>query len=285
MYFWNHKKLSEKMQEFRLEVFLDVKGIGSASGILFHKNSLFIISDNSTFLYEYHLASNSFEKYSLVTNPQENILKKDKPDFESMALNGNEIILLGSGSTENRNSAKSYHLKTKEIKTIDFTGYFEDFKRIASLSDAELNIEGLIITKNKSYFFQRGNAENCSNGIFIKDESKPKNIQFNKIILPKPNNIQASFTDAILVNETIYFLAAVENTSSTYDDGEVLGTYIGKINSTTFNIEYTQLISENNKFEGITFYKETINQLEFLLCEDKDTEELHSKIFKLTLNK
>lgn len=57
------------------------------------------------------------------------------------------------------------------------------------------------------------------------------------------------------------------------------------MNSTTFKIAFTALISESNKFEGLTFYKETENKIEFLLCEDNDTEVLESNIFKLTLNK
>ncbi|NJM80360.1 MAG: hypothetical protein HC854_13460, partial [Flavobacterium sp.] len=212
------------MRKFQLQLFQKITGIGSASGILYYENSLFIISDNSSFLYQYDLRTNSLVKHALFENPQENILKKNKPDFESMALKENEILILGSGSTENRNTAKSFHLKSKKIQTINFTTHFESFKKIASLAKDELNIEGLIIDADKILFFQRGNSINASNGVFIMDEIT-KELAFKAISLPKINNIEASFTDAILVNESIYFLAAVENTISTYDDGEVLGTF------------------------------------------------------------
>jgi hypothetical protein len=33
--------------------------------------------------------------------------------------------------------------------------------------------------------------------------------------------VYAGFTDAILVDNSIYFLATAEDTESTYDDGEV----------------------------------------------------------------
>lgn len=272
------------MKKFQLQLFLKIIGIGSASGILYHENSLFIISDNSSFLYQYNLEINTLIKHALAENPKENILKKDKPDFESIALKGNKIIVLGSGSTENRNDAKSFHLKSKKIKTFDFSKHFENFKKTASLSDDELNIEGLIITSEKSYFFQRGNSINASNGIFIMAETTNE-IVFKSISLPKLNNIEASFTDAILVNDSIYFLAAVENTISTYDDGEILGTFIGKMKLSDFSIEKTILISENHKFEGLTFYNESESEIAFLLCEDNDTELLESSIFKLTINK
>lgn len=272
------------MEKFHLQLFLNIIGIGSASGLLFKNDSLFIISDNSTYLYEYHLTNDTLQRHALDENPQENIAKKEKLDFESIALNKNKIIILGSGSTKNRNKVTSYHLESKEIQNIDFTLPFENFKKTASLSEGELNIEGLIITPKKSYFFQRGNTKDGSNGIFILNDDTNDSFEFKKITLPKINNIEATFTDAILVNENIYFLAAVENTTSTYEDGEILGTFFGKINLENLIIEKTLLISKKNKFEGITLYKETKNQLEFLLCEDNDTEQLTSKIYKLTIN-
>ncbi len=44
------------------------------------------------------------------------------------------------------------------------------------------------------------------------------------------------FTDAILVEDKIYFLATAEDTTSTYDDGEILGSIIGRMDSKTFKI-------------------------------------------------
>ncbi|WP_338410742.1 hypothetical protein [uncultured Flavobacterium sp.] len=271
------------MEKFQLQLFLNIMGIGSASGLLFNENSLFLISDNSTYLYEYQIEKASLEKHALVENPAENILKKDKLDFESMALKDNNVIILGSGSTKKRNQRISYDLKSKKIENKDFSVVYERFKKEASLSDDDLNIEGVIITPDKSYFFQRGNAGNSANGIFIL--SADDSLVFKKIILPKINDVEATFTDAILVDTTIYFLAAVENTTSTYLDGEILGSFLGKINVENLELENTMLISKTNKFEGITLFKESDKEIEFLLCEDNDTEELKSEIYKLTINK
>jgi hypothetical protein len=43
------------------------------------------------------------------------------------------------------------------------------------------------------------------------------------------------------------------NTSSTYDDGETLGSVIGRIDE-TMKIDFTQKISPTNKFEGLTLF-------------------------------
>src|SRR5690606_39797613 len=44
------------------------------------------------------------------------------------------------------------------------------------------------------------------------------NIVYNPIELPKIDSHQTSFTDAILVDNKLYFLATAEKTSSTYHD-------------------------------------------------------------------
>lgn len=55
--------------------------------------------------------------------------------------------------------------------------------------------------------------------------------------------------------------------------------------SDTFEIIETQIISNTQKFEGITVYENNDREIHFLLCEDNDTEILESKIYKLTLKK
>ena len=97
--------------------------------------------------------------------------------------------------------------------------------------------------------------------------------------------VKATFTDAVLVDNQIYFLAAAEKSESTYLDGEVTGTIIGKLSPETLEVEYTEKISDTQKFEGITLYQKNSNSLEFLLCEDKDSEDLKSTIYKLTIKK
>ncbi len=270
------------MEKFQLQLFFQIMGIGSASGLLYHNDLLYIISDNSSYLYEYKIESNELNKIALVKNPEENIAKKNKPDFESITLEKNKIFILGSGSTEKRKNIISYSIKSKTINNNDFSKPYDSLMKVSGIASENMNIEGFIYSPNKALLFQRGNGEKGINGVFeIKSDNSE--IVFHKIKLPKINNIEAGFTDAILVDETIYFLASVENTTSTYDDGEILGTFLGKMKLDTFSIEETILISNEHKFEGITLFKKTEKQLEFLLCEDNDTDLLASNIYKLTL--
>lgn len=272
------------MQKFTLELLFQIMGIGSASGLIYKDNSLFIISDNSSFLYEYNIKEKELYKIKLFENSQENIPKKDKLDYESITQKGEKLYLFGSGSTPNRNKRISYDITSKAIEEKDLSAIYEKLKQNASISDDDLNLEGALFHNEKWHLFQRGNGAQSKNGIFTLDK-EGNDIHFFSISLPKIQNIEATFTDVILVEDKIYFLAASEDTTSTYYDGEVLGSLIGALSIDTFELTFTQQISETHKFEGLTLFANSKENIEFLLCEDKDTETLETDIYKLTLNK
>jgi hypothetical protein len=276
------------MQNFTLDLQFQISGIGSASGIVYKDNSVFIISDNGSFLYHYQIENKELNRLNLFENGQENIPKKEKFDFESISLKGNKLHILGSGSTSKREKRISYHLETKETNKKSISKLYRNLKNAASISDEELNIEGCLFHNKKWYLFQRGNGANSQNGIFLVDTlSKNGNSDPNFIALqlPKIKHIETSFTDAILVEDKIYFLATAEDTNSTYNDGEILGSIIGRIDIQSMKIDFTLKISDTQKFEGLTLFNLNDGKIEFLLCEDNDTEELQSSIYKLTLQR
>ena len=268
------------MKKNQLSLFSEIIGIGSASGLVYKDNSLFIISDNSSFLYEFQIQEKQLTKIKLYENSQENIPKKDKYDFESITLKGNKFYIFGSGSTSKREKQLIYNLENKEISEKDLSKVYQNIKKETAISDEDLNIEGALFYEEKLYLFQRGNGTNSKNGIAIVSEK----IKFIAFQLPKIKHVEGTFTDAILVEDKIYFLATAEDTASTYDDGEILGSLIGRIDIKTMTIDFTIKISEIHKFEGLTLYNNTNDKIEFLLCEDNDTEELKSIIYKLTLS-
>ncbi|SHG34896.1 hypothetical protein SAMN05443549_103349 [Flavobacterium fluvii] len=273
------------MEQFTIEFLYKIIGIGSASGLVYKDDSLFIISDNSSFLYEYQVQEKQLSKIKLFKNNQENISKKDKFDFEAIALKGKKLHLLGSGSTPKREKRITYNLDTNEVAEKNLSKLYQNLKQTTSISDEELNIEGALFCNEKWLLFQRGNGANSKNGIAILNNKLNKNstIEFVPIQLPKIKQIETSFTDAILVDDKIYFLATAENTTSTYDDGEIFGSSIGRMNNTTFEIEFTQKISDNQKFEGLTLYNKTETKIQFLICEDNDSDVLETNIYKLTI--
>ena len=277
------------MGKFTLELLVQIIGIGSASGLIYKDNSLLIIGDNSGFLYEYHIDSKDLKRHPLLENPTENTLKKDKADFEAITHYGDSLYIFGSGSTEKRNKMIQVNSSDKKIiATNDIAALYATLQSFGAIKPEDFNIEGAIYTGESWFLLNRGNGSSTKNVLFTIEGKNLTNdfmILSNAYKLPKTKGVRSSFTDAVLVDDSIYFLATAEDTQSTYNDGEVLGSLIGRINLKTMKIDFTQKISSIHKFEGLTLYRNSKEKIEFLLCEDKDTEVLETEIYKLTLDK
>lgn len=276
------------MEKFTLEILFQIIGIGSASGLLYQDNALYIIGDNSGYLYEYNIDNTDLKKHELITNPTENIAKNLKPDFESITNHNDTLYIFGSGSTDQRNKMIEFDLKSKtKIAANNLTDFYAVMQNFSGIKPEDFNLEGAIFDGENWYLFNRGNGKTNKNAIFT-IHAKNLGEEFSLIAvdykLPKIKGVRSSFTDAILVDDKIYFLATAEDTKSTYNDGEILGSFIGRIDLKTMKIDYTKKITTTNKFEGLTLYRKSNNQIEFLLCEDNDTDDLKTTIYKLTLN-
>jgi len=276
------------MEKFTLEILFHIIGIGSASGLIYKDNSLFIIGDNSEFLYEYAIPSQTLQQHAIIENATNNVIKSEKPDFEAITQFGDTIYVFGSGSTQKRNKMIEINTVAKEIRTNDVADLYGVMQSFAEIKPQDFNIEGAIYTGEEWYLFNRGNGESSKNVLFTvkgKNLTNEFNILSNNYKLPKIKGVRSSFTDAVALGDKIYFLATAENTKSTYDDGQILGSFIGCIDTTTMKIDFTKKISDTHKFEGITVYQNSANAIEFLLCEDKDSEILETNIYKLTIPK
>ncbi|MBD3582529.1 DUF6929 family protein [Flavobacterium selenitireducens] len=275
------------MKRFSLELLYHIVGIGSASGLFYRDGSVFIASDNAGCLYEFHADDASLAKIPLFdSDVLENIPKKIKPDFEALAERDGKLYLFGSGSTKNRTNVSIVDLSTKKVERRDLAGLYDKMRTASKIDADNFNLEGAIGVENAWFFFQRGNGNGGNNGVFkvIGSLESPDKIKYFPVALPKIKHVMTSFTDAILVGDAIWFLATAEDTQSTYDDGEVLGSIIGKIDYETMKIVYSEKITDRQKFEGLTFFSRSDSEIVFLLCEDNDTDGMESGIFKLTLS-
>ncbi len=276
----------------KLTFFTEIEGVGAASGIYYKEDFLYLIGDTSAFLYEYELKGKILNKILLLEYVEggrlENILKSNKPDFETLCFYEDTLTVLGSGSTHKRNGMARYCLQTQEKTEYDLTALYDCIRKSAVIDIDNFNIEGAIFTGKEWLLFNRGNGNLAKNGIFkiaSKYLDSTATNTFIPIELPKIQHVTASFTDALQVGNAVYFLAAAEDTASTYDDGEVLGSVIGCLDIESFELKFVEQISDHHKFEGITLLYENTESIGFLLCEDKDNEEMRSSIYKLILPK
>ncbi len=276
------------MKKFTLDVLIQIIGLGSASGLIYNNNELLIVGDSSGYLYEYSISNADLKKHALVQDATENIAKSQKADLEAMSVSGDDLYIFGSGSGKKRRLAIEVDLKTKDtIAKTDLKDLYTSMRELADIPRKEFNIEGAFYSGDHLFLFNRGNGKSNRNVIFTvnrKNLIKDFTIQFKNIQLPQINGFQSGFSDAILVGEKIYFIATAENSSSTTADGRILGTLVGRIDLATLSVDFTEKISDKQKFEGITLYSKDKDNVEFLLCEDNDTAELKSTIYKLTVS-
>lgn len=275
------------MNQLLLEILLQITGLTAASGIHYQNDKLYAISDESDYLYEYQLATHELKKYALTTNATEKNNKKDKLDYEAIAEKNGDLYLFGSGSKPKREIVSQFSPQSNQVQNYPLDILYPSITSFAGIDANELNIEGAIFKGDDLLLFNRGNGKHNKNFIVTiqgKDFTEEFNILIKDFKLPQLNGINTGFSDAVLVDDKIYFLATAEDSNSTYADGKIAGTLFGCIDTKKLKLKYTRVLSTNKKLEGITLYKKDKKYLTFLLCEDADDRSQNvANIYKLEI--
>ena len=282
--------------------------LSAASGIQIVEDKFFVVADDELFLASFPLI-NTRQGVQVPALPGEkempadNLLrKKVKPDWESLVFVPSEfvppygaLLLVPSGSMPTRQRAVLLPMDVKGVsdkpREIDLSGiYSELYKDIK-----ELNIEGAIIVGNELRLFQRGNGSLKENAIvtlkmqnFIKyinktGELRPKDvisaIQFHRSLSSVPVK---GFSDAAsLSNGEMLFLASVENTVSTFADGEILGSFLGLM-AKDGKIKWMAPFALNLKAEGLAV-NESKDGIQVFVVPDSDAPEKPAILYKVFL--
>lgn len=273
------------MHEFYLKEFLDIPGISSASGIEFWEGQIYIVSDNSNYLYDYRITDNQLDRQVLLQSPQmERIAKPQKLDLEAMLLTEDRIYTFGSGSTAARERGFSISRNDWNSTELDLRNLYSAMKKSANISSSDFNIEGVAMHGNSWLFMNRGNGPAGRNVIFKVDGDDLINdfvITSFDIDLPQIDGLLFGFSGAAVLDDSLYFIATAEEGLSTYKDGKIGGTVFGKLNLINIRIDHFQKISNDQKFEGITYYESQPLMISFLLCEDSDGSSDLTTIYRL----
>lgn len=275
------------MRKIGLEILYTIFGIGAASGIYYKDDHIYLISDNASLFYDFQVSTQTLKSVPIYLSKElTNIPKAEKLDIEALAYKEDTFYLFGSGSTEKRNTGFHSVTELSGFETFSLESLYEKCRKVSQISKENFNIEGAIFHENHWYLFQRGNGKQNENGVFKLSELKTSAIiSYHKINLPKINAVTSGFTDATISNGVCYFIACAENSASTYADGKNEGSIFGILDLNNFQVEHSEILSIEHKFEGITILKEDEKNIDFLLCEDQDSEDLQTKIYRLQMKK
>lgn len=230
--------------ELELEIFnwQILEEIPSASGIVKFKEGFYVIGDDSPYLF--HINKNfDFISKTLISSEEKlegiTIPKFNKPDFEAMEMvSDTEILIFGSGSKSPERDVCVLVDVDKETtyKAFDISLFYNHLRNMEIMRGYELDIEGLAFYGDLIYLFNRGRniifsisyiefMAYCKSGT---DFPIPNTNLFS---LPKINGLQAGFSGATSFKNKPYFIftAAVEDAPNAYDDGDILGSFIGLI--------------------------------------------------------
>lgn len=291
---------TQNENELIIESFVELAEIPSASGVEVVDSEIWMVGDDSPYLFQYDKELNLIEKFkiseadSMVNN---RVLKTIKADFESIARKGDSLLILGSGSVKNtRDTLVIFSLNQKNvINKINIRSIFDKYKLIGK-ADTEVNFEGLAISSNKIYFFNRGNISDQNDVLIISidqfDSFLNKKVISDKTIqnfkLPQINDFTSGFSGACLSEDEkyLYFTSSVEATTDVYHDGEVLGSFIGRIELESNEIKFWPL-KENNEFvitklESISIMENTEEFIKFVCTSDNDDGT--SGVYQIKLN-
>lgn len=275
------------MKELLLE-FLFNLAVSAASGIHCQGEDVYIIGDNSGFVYHHNLEQTTFSRHPLYDGATDITPKKLKRDLESAAFLNGKLYIFGSGSKKKRETGYIFDIESQKSTAFALNVLYGKLRAAAGLDPDDLNIEGAVFYKKELLLFQRGNGLAARNGIFrVKGKDKfsaDAEVVFTEVKLPQIEGVTATFTDAVAVKDKIYFLAAAEGSDNTYDDGTIYGTLAGILDAKSLQLLETAFIGKG-KYEGIALYKEHKSTIEFLVCEDNDKNQSEGAIYRLILSK
>lgn len=199
------------------------------------------------------------------------------------------MLALPSGSKPNRTRGSEIHIDAADnflgSREIDFLPLFS----FLSERIPDLNIEGGVISGDTVSLFQRGNGKAGFNGIvqfgleYLQEllhgqfNPEPFNPRVIEIQLPQVDGVNLTFTDACTHEGQIYFAAAAERGASTYEDGEVIGSAIGRMGSSPVILEQINRI----KVEGLAVAASEARAMTFYAVTDADDPHIPSQLIEL----
>ncbi|MBK6264681.1 hypothetical protein JKA74_06505 [Marivirga sp. S37H4] len=265
-------------------------GVPSASGMAISGMDIYLIGDDSPFLFQLDDNFNIVSKttiFSIENLSDEQIPKPLKPDFEAMEMvNEDEIILFGSGS---KSPERDYFVrvllgKTLSIKKYQISAFYHYLKGIQEVHNNELNIEAVALVDQELLLFNRSgnliflfNYDNFLRA--IQNEIPFPKPQIIKMDLPAIKGIEAGVSGATITNNSTHLIlsASVEDTDNAYDDGAILGSFIGIVDIASIDDQNAwrwTLIGATNKFikvESVSVFNQiSANEAELLLVTDSD---------------
>jgi hypothetical protein len=223
--------------------------VRAASGLAIHAGRLVVVQDDASFF-----AIVASDGVSAIKLPRgidgrrrfEVSLgnKLDKLDLESCVAIGDELWAFGSGSLPIREKICRVHHSIPRV--LDAAPLYARFREALGSS---VNLEGAARMRDELWLFHRGNTGEADAGPAVLKLSieglrdwlegtaaMPAIDDVDGYDLGAIDGHRLGFTDAVGYGDHVLFLATAEAAANAVDDGRVLGSQLGVIDSTSVRV-------------------------------------------------
>ncbi|WP_153798002.1 DUF6929 family protein [Foetidibacter luteolus] len=279
--------------KIELTAFKELTGFPSGSGIEFYDNKIYLAGDDAK---DILVMSRKWKQRTLIhlfDNDEERIPKKEKADLEAttiVSINKKaNLLLLGSGSTEQRNKAVLLSLQTNEKTEIDLSVFYQ---RIKAAGVEALNIEGAATVGGYIVLSNRGNKSNKCNQLIITGNEfwkKQDEAAFQLVKLDMedaPEDMCVSGITYSEKHEMLLLTTSTEDTDNAIDDGKIgasgiafIENFYRKIGREKGKMKINRLVDLSTadkkfrgfKIESVCIQSEKDRSLKVHLAADNDT--------------
>ena len=169
--------------------FTELENYPSGSGIEFYNDNIYIVGDHSSDLLVLNKKWTKPSLINLFDAADKKTLSPEKlnPELESMSVLSVDkkphLLIIGTGSSENRNKAVFFNLKTSVARWADLAVFYS---RIKTAGISELYIEGIAEVYDYLVMVNRGSSASQPSHLIITKsdfwkkpgESKPANHRY-----------------------------------------------------------------------------------------------------------
>jgi hypothetical protein len=281
---------------------IDLKDLPGASGIGLKAGKIWVIGDDAS---QCHLYTTDFKLVDTVTIPSmaglENkngrVPKQIKSDLEALVVaNEFEVLAFGSGSKPTRETLVRITGAKSPYTVEEFTlkKFYAALKNLPEMKNAELNIEAAALVGDQLYLFNRPNGLMIS--LHFRDfmrhitegAPQPKPV-VSALNLPMSGKVKAGISGAAFDQETgrLFLTASLEVTDNSYDDGEILGSYIGSfsmLDVESVEVLWTEIPFDHEvmKIESVEVLGYDENEEKYTLVMTVDNDNGRSKALKVS---
>jgi hypothetical protein len=226
-----------------------LKSISSGSGLVVHKDSAYIISDDAPFIGRLSIKSQRLQRIPIngLALYGARIPRPLKPDFEAALtgpLDGKDYLFaFGSGTqSPERDSLLFFPIgHPEQQRKVSLSPFYERVQELIYHPEAHWNLEGATKAADSLVLFNRGNntvmnvSWNQFTAFALGVASEFPFVSYRRVRLPMIEDHEARFSGACTLNDRYLLVSAsVEDTPNWSEDGPVLGSFIGLLDRHTY---------------------------------------------------